>query len=179
MHDVLERALRVRLLIFDVDGVLTDGRLYFSDEGHEYKAFHSRDGQGMKALQSTGVQIGIITGRTSQVVTRRMADLGVVHVYQGCHAKQEALAQLLAATGCSATEAAYVGDDAPDLAVMRRVGLAIAVQDADPLVKAHCHWVTPSPGGRGAARDACDLIMKAQGTLEGVLKPYLELDDTR
>ena len=169
----LERAADVRLLIFDVDGVLTDGCLYLGDDGQEYKAFHSRDGHGMKALQATGVRIAIITGRTSQVVTRRMADLGVVHVYQGCHSKVAALAALLEATGCAAAEAAFVGDDLPDLPVMRRVGFAVAVQNADPLLKRHCHWETSSSGGHGAAREVCDLIMEAQGTLQRALEEWL------
>ncbi len=174
MRDVLERAARIRLLAFDVDGVLTDGRLYLADDGQEYKAFCSRDGHGMKALQSTGVRIAIITGRTSQVVARRMKDLGVVHVYQGCLSKHLALATLLEETGCSAAETAFVGDDVPDLPVLRRVGFAVAVRNADPIVKRHCHWETPHRGGRGAARDVCDLIMDAQGTLQGVLRAYLE-----
>jgi len=177
MHDILERAARIRLLVFDVDGVLTDGSLYLGDDGQEYKAFHSRDGHGMKLLQSTGVQIAIITGRTSQVVSHRMAGLGVTHIYQGYSEKLPAFRALLETTGYSAAETAFVGDDVLDLPVMLRVGLAIAVQDAHPLVKRHCHWQTSHRGGRGAAREVCELIMEAQSTLQGILDAYLACDE--
>lgn len=173
MQDLLEKAARIRLLIFDVDGVLTDGSLFIGDDGQEYKAFHSRDGHGMKMLQASGVEIGIITGRTSEVVRLRMESLAIRHVYQGRMEKLPAFEELLTAAGVSAEEVAYVGDDVMDLPVMRRVGLAVAVQNAHPLVKKHSHWSTPSEGGRGAGRDVCELIMEAQGTLDGQLAPYL------
>ncbi|CAK0775199.1 3-deoxy-D-manno-octulosonate 8-phosphate phosphatase KdsC [Gammaproteobacteria bacterium] len=178
MRDVLERAARIQLLVFDVDGVLTDGSLYLGDDGQEYKAFHSRDGHGMKLLQATGVQIAVITGRTSQVVRHRMAGLGVTHVYQGYLEKLPAFYELLEATGYVASEAAFVGDDVIDLPVMLRAGLAVAVQDAHPLVKRHCHWQTSNRGGRGAAREVCELIMEAQGTLQGVFDTYLARDES-
>jgi 3-deoxy-D-manno-octulosonate 8-phosphate phosphatase (KDO 8-P phosphatase) len=177
MHNILKQAARVRLLIFDVDGVLTDGNLYLGDDGQEYKAFYSRDGHGIKLLQSTGVQIAIITGRTSQVVIHRMANLDIHHVYQGYLEKLSAFQSLLKDTGCSALETAFVGDDVIDLPVMRRVGFSVAVQDAHPLVKQHSHWQTPNRGGRGAVRDVCDLIMEAQGTLQGIIDSYLMLDE--
>ncbi|WP_303901884.1 3-deoxy-manno-octulosonate-8-phosphatase KdsC [Thiohalomonas denitrificans] len=173
MQDILEKAARIRLVIFDVDGVLTDGSLFIGDDGQEYKAFYSRDGHGMKILQASGVEIGIITGRTSEVVRLRMESLGIRHVYQGRMEKLPAFEDLLAATGVLAEEVAYVGDDIMDLPVMRRVGLAVAVQDAHTLVKKHSHWVTPNGGGRGAGRDTCELIMEAQGTLDAQLVPYL------
>ncbi len=173
MKDILERAGRVRLLIFDVDGVLTDGSLFVGDDGQEYKAFHSRDGHGIKMLQKHGVIVGIITGRTSQVVEHRMANLGISHVYQGKLEKLPAYEELIASLGISPEQTAYVGDDVVDLPVMRRVGLAIAVQDAHPLVKQHSHWQTPSSGGRGAARDVCELLMEAQGVLQQELDSYL------
>jgi 3-deoxy-D-manno-octulosonate 8-phosphate phosphatase (KDO 8-P phosphatase) len=177
MNDILERASRVRLLVFDVDGVLTDGSLYLGDDGQEYKAFYSRDGHGIKLLQSTGVQVAIITGRTSQVVLHRMSSLGIIHVYQGYLEKISAFRRLLEETGYSALETAFVGDDIIDLPVMQQVGFAVAVQDAHYLAKRHSHWCTPNRGGRGAARDVCDLIMEAQGTLGGVIDSYLAKGD--
>jgi 3-deoxy-D-manno-octulosonate 8-phosphate phosphatase (KDO 8-P phosphatase) len=173
MRDILERAARVRLVIFDVDGVLTDGSLYLGDDGQEYKAFHSRDGHGMAMLQESGVTIGIITGRSSQVVRLRMESLGVRQVYQGQRDKRAAYEQIKADLGLTDDEVAFVGDDVVDLPVMSRVGLAIAVQDAHPFVKQHAHWQTPSRGGRGAARDVCELLMEARGTLGPALARYL------
>jgi len=173
MKDILEKASRIRLLIFDVDGVLTDGSLFIGDDGQEYKAFNSRDGHGIKMLQKHGVTVAIITGRTSKVVEHRMANLGVSHVYQGKLEKLPAYEELAAKLGIPAGETAYVGDDVVDLPVMRKVGLAIAVQDAHPLVKTHSHWQTPSCGGRGAARDVCEMLMEARGVLEDELDSYL------
>jgi len=174
MQDILEKAARVRLVIFDVDGVLTDGSLFYGDDGQEYKAFHSKDGHGMKMLQSTGVQIGIITARTSRVVQIRMESLGIAQVFQGQVEKLPAYERLKQTTGLGDNEIAYVGDDVVDLPIMTRVGLAITVRDAHPLVLRHAHWQTPSPGGRGAARDVCELLMEAQGTLDGLFQQYLE-----
>jgi 3-deoxy-D-manno-octulosonate 8-phosphate phosphatase (KDO 8-P phosphatase) len=173
MKDILDKAARIRLVIFDVDGVLTDGSLYLADDGQEYKAFHSRDGHGMVMLRQSGVEIGIITGRSSQVVVHRMASLGIEHVYQGARDKLPAFQALLARLSLDAAEVAYVGDDVVDLPAMCRVGLAIAVQDAHPLVKQHAHWTTPSRGGRGAARDVCELLLEAQGKLAAELAKYL------
>jgi 3-deoxy-D-manno-octulosonate 8-phosphate phosphatase (KDO 8-P phosphatase) len=173
MQDILERAARIRLVIFDVDGVLTDGSLFLGDDGQEYKAFNSRDGHGIKMLQKHGVIVGIITGRTSQVVEHRMKNLGVSHVYQGRLEKLPAFDELTASLGIPAQQTAYVGDDVVDLPVMRRVGLAIAVQDAHPLVVRHSHWQTPHGGGRGAARDVCELLMEAHGVLQQELDRYL------
>ncbi len=174
MQDIQNKAAAIRLIVFDVDGVLTDGSLFIGDDGQEYKAFNSKDGHGMKMLQETGVQIAIITGRTSEVVRLRMESLGIEHVYQGKRMKLPAYEELKRATGFSDGQIAYVGDDVVDLPVMTRVGLAIAVQDAHYLAKQHAHWVTPSGGGRGAAREACELIMDAQGTLSSALQVYLD-----
>ena len=173
MKDINEKAARIRLLIFDVDGVLTDGSLFVGDDGQEYKAFNSRDGHGIKMLQKYGVEIAIITGRTSQVVEHRMANLGITHIYQGKLDKLPAYEELRKNLGISVEETAYVGDDVVDLPVMRRVGLAIAVQDAHPLVRQHSHWQTPSTGGRGAARDVCEMLMEAKGVLQDELGRYL------
>ena len=173
MKDIFDKASRVRLVVFDVDGVLTDGSLYLGDDGQEYKAFHSRDGHGMAMLKEAGVDIGIITGRTSQVVVHRMASLGIVHVYQGQRDKLPAFEALLAKLGISSDEVAFVGDDVVDLPILTRVGLAIAVADAHPLVVRHAHWRTPNPGGRGAARDVCELILEARDQLDALLRRYL------
>ena len=173
MKDILEKAARIRLVLFDVDGVLTDGSLYLGDDGQEYKAFHSRDGHGMAMLKEAGVDIGIITGRTSQVVVHRMASLGIEHVYQGQRDKLPAFEALLAKLGISSDEVAFVGDDVVDLPILTRVGLAIAVADAHPLVVRHAHWRTPNPGGRGAARDVCELILEARDQLDALLRRYL------
>lgn len=173
VDDIFTKAANIRLVIFDVDGVLTDGSLFIGDGGEEYKAFNSRDGHGMKMLQRSGVAIGIITGRTSDVVRHRMDSLGIQHVYQGQLDKLPAFEELTARLDLSAEQVAYVGDDVVDLPILIRAGLAIAVQDAHEMVKQHCHWVTPNPGGRHAARDVCELIMQAQGTLAEQLNDYL------
>ncbi|MEX1200786.1 MAG: 3-deoxy-manno-octulosonate-8-phosphatase KdsC [Methylophaga sp.] len=166
MQDILARAKQIKLLILDVDGVLTDGQIIIGDNGQEYKAFNSRDGHGMKLLQYTGVEIAIITGRTSKTVTHRMEGLGIKHVFQGQRIKLPAYEELLHKLDVQPEQCAYVGDDWVDLAIMSRVGLAIAVQDADARVKQHAHWITPSRGGKGAAREVCELIMEAQGSLQ-------------
>jgi 3-deoxy-D-manno-octulosonate 8-phosphate phosphatase (KDO 8-P phosphatase) len=173
MQDILQKASRIKLVIFDVDGVLTDGRLYVTEDGTEIKAFHSRDGHGMKMLQESGVKIAIITGRKSSIVTHRMKELGIEHVYQGRKEKLPAFQELIAALNIAPDEVAYVGDDVVDLPVMRQVGLAIAVQDAAAWVKKHAHWQTPNFGGRGAARDVCELIMEGRGVLHETLARYL------
>jgi len=173
MQDILDKAKNIKLVVFDVDGVLTDGSLFLGDAGEEYKAFNSRDGHGMKMLQSTGIEIAIITGRTSDVVTHRMQSLGIQHVYQGKLDKLPAFEELCQLTGIMPEQVAYVGDDVVDLPILVRAGLAIGVQDAHPLVKQHCHWLCPSNGGRGAARDVCELILSAQGQLEQMLEKYL------
>jgi len=174
MKDILERAAQIKLVIFDVDGVLTDGSLFLGDDGLEYKAFNSRDGHGMKMLQKSGVTIAIITGRTSKVVEYRMQSLGIEHVYQGQLDKRHAFAELLEKLNLDANEVAYVGDDVVDLPVMSKVGLAIAVQDAHSMVLKHAHWQTPSCGGRGAGRDVCEMLMEARGVLQEELDSYLQ-----
>lgn len=177
MRDIIEKAAAIKLVIFDVDGVLTDGSLYYGHDGREYKVFHSRDGYGMKMLQASGVKIAIITARNSQAVTHRMANLGIDHVYQGQLEKLPAYKEVIAKLGLRSEEVAYVGDDLVDLPIMVRVGLAIAVQDAHPIVKKHSHWTTPALGGHGAARDVCELVMEAQGTLDARIQAALSLDD--
>ncbi|WPL15414.1 3-deoxy-D-manno-octulosonate 8-phosphate phosphatase KdsC [Thiorhodovibrio winogradskyi] len=173
MQDAIERAKSVRVVIFDVDGVLTDGSLFIGDDGQEYKAFHSRDGHGMVMLQETGVSLAVITGRQSQVVRLRMESLGIRHVYQGRRDKLPAYNELKERLQLSDRDFAYVGDDVIDLPILSRVGLGVAVADAHPMVKAHCHWQTTNGGGRGAAREVCEFIMRAQETFEPMLARYL------
>ena len=173
MQDIQQKASQIKMVIFDVDGVLTDGSLFLGDDGQEYKAFHSKDGHGMVTLQKYGVTIGIITGRTSQVVKKRMESLGIEHVYQGQKDKLPAYEKLKQELELSDEQIAYVGDDVVDLPVMTKVGLAIAVQDAHHVTKEHAHWITPSNGGRGAAREVCEMLMQAQGTLQEATDYYL------
>jgi 3-deoxy-D-manno-octulosonate 8-phosphate phosphatase (KDO 8-P phosphatase) len=176
MQDFLEKARQIRLVIFDVDGVLTDGSLFIDADGREHKVFNSRDGHGMRLLQQSGVAIGVITGRSSNAVTHRMKGLGIDHVFQGQSDKLPPFMELLQRLDLDASQVACVGDDVVDLPMMRRSGLAIAVSDAHDLVKEHAHWITAHGGGRGAARDVCELIMKAQGTLPALWDRYLSLD---
>ncbi len=173
MQKILDKAAQIRLVIFDVDGVLTDRKIYFADNGHEYKAFNSHDGFGIKMLQQTGVAVAIITTRHSSVVERRMQELGVTHVYQGYHDKLQALAKVSATLQLTYPQIAYVGDDLPDLPVMRQVGLGIAVADAAPFLLEHAAFRTHAAGGKGAAREVCELIMQAQNTLSAAQQRYL------
>jgi 3-deoxy-D-manno-octulosonate 8-phosphate phosphatase (KDO 8-P phosphatase) len=161
--DVQQRAARIKLVIFDVDGVLTDGRLYYGAGGEELKVFHVHDGQGIKRLQKAGVTIAIISGRDSAAVTRRMQDLGVEHVFQGDEHKLPIFERLLHKLGITPEQTACVGDDLPDLPLLQKAGLAVAVANAMPVLKRAAHHVTTASGGRGAAREVCDLILDAQG----------------
>ena len=172
MQDIINRTKKIKLVIFDVDGVLTDGSIIIGDDGEEYKAFHSRDGHGMKLLQYTGVDIAIITGRTSKVVEYRMNSLGIKHLYQGQKVKLPCFEELIERLGLTAEQCAYVGDDWVDLAIMKRVGLAITVNDADDIMKEYAHWITPANGGKGAAREVCELIMKGQGSLQDQIERH-------
>ncbi|HEY5738846.1 MAG TPA: 3-deoxy-manno-octulosonate-8-phosphatase KdsC [Gammaproteobacteria bacterium] len=167
------RARQVKLLIVDVDGVLTDGGLYFDNRGEELKRFCSLDGHGMRMALGGGIEIAVITGRRSNIVEHRMRDLGVSHVYQGSRDKLPVFEQLLRDTGLEAEQAAYVGDDLPDLPIMHRVGFAIAVQNAHGFVKQHCDWVTSARGGDGAVREVTDFILHSQGLLDAQQQGYL------
>lgn len=172
-QQIVEKAKKLKLLILDVDGVLTDGRLFFDNEGAEYKCFHARDGHGMKLLQLTGVRIAVISGRQSDTVALRMKNLGVEYVFQGHENKRAAFAELIATTGLTPEQCAYVGDDLLDLPIMQCVGLSIAVQDANFAVKERADWCTSLAGGEGAVREVCDLIMQAQGNFAAVLDSFL------
>lgn len=173
MQDVYLRARPIRLAIFDVDGVLTDGGLHYSDSGEETKIFDVRDGHGMKMLQSSGVALAIITSRTSRCVARRAENLGIEFVFQGAHDKVSAFQALTAKLGLDPIACAYMGDDWVDLPVLIRCGLALSVPEAPAAVRSRVHYVTQAGGGRGAAREACELIMQAQGTFETQLAAFL------
>jgi 3-deoxy-D-manno-octulosonate 8-phosphate phosphatase (KDO 8-P phosphatase) len=160
--DLLKLAARTRLLVLDVDGVLTDGLLHYGTAGEETKSFHVRDGAGIKALLRAGMAVAIISGRNSPATTIRMQELGLKHVRQGCEDKLAALQELLRETGFGPAQVACVGDDAADLSMMRTVGLAIAVADAHPTARDAAHWVTRLPGGFGAVREVCDLLLDAR-----------------
>jgi len=174
MQQIYDKAGRIRLAIFDVDGVLTDGSLYLTDGGEEIKAFNSRDGHGMKMLRESGVELAIITGRTSRCVALRAANLGIELLFQGVADKAKAFAEVLATRRMDAAATAYMGDDVVDLPVLCRCGLAVTVPDAPPLVRQHADYVTRAHAGHGAARELCELIMSAQGTLEPTLREYLK-----
>jgi 3-deoxy-D-manno-octulosonate 8-phosphate phosphatase (KDO 8-P phosphatase) len=171
---LIEKAKKLKLLILDVDGVLTDGKLFFDNDGNEYKSFHARDGHGIKLLRQTGVEVAIISGRKSNSVALRMKSLGIEYVYQGHENKISAFNEIIEKIGISPEQAAHVGDDVLDLPLMIRVGLAIAVNDANFAVKQHADWCTELSGGCGAVREVCDFIMQAQGTMNDVLNSYLK-----
>jgi 3-deoxy-D-manno-octulosonate 8-phosphate phosphatase (KDO 8-P phosphatase) len=173
MQAITERAKDIQLLIMDVDGVLTDGRIFITASGEELKAFNTLDGHGLKMLQSTGVKLAIITGRAASCVEHRARGLGIDYYYAGIQNKLDAFQQLLSETGLSEHECAYMGDDVVDLPVMRRVAMSISVPDAPSVVRQHAHYVTGNAGGQGAVREAAELIMQAQGTLEQLIAGYL------
>jgi 3-deoxy-D-manno-octulosonate 8-phosphate phosphatase (KDO 8-P phosphatase) len=166
---VAERAGRVKLMIFDVDGVFTDGSLFFTAEGDAMKSFNSLDGHGVKMLASIGVQTAIITGRQSAIVAARAKELGITHLYQGVADKTVALGNLLQQTGIVAADCGYMGDDWPDLAVMRLCGFAAAPANAHPEVIQRVHWVAEARGGHGAVREVCDAILRAQHRYDDLL----------
>lgn len=172
MKAIADRARAVKLLIFDVDGVLTDGSLFYGDDGQEYKSFNSRDGHGIKMLAASGVEAAILTGRNSQVVLHRARNLGIGRLVQGVHDKLRAYQEMLTETGLKPEETAFVGDDLVDLPVLRRCGLACTVPDAPAELLARVHYVTLAAAGRGAAREVCELIMRAQGTWAAQLASY-------
>jgi len=173
MDTIIKLAQNIKLVIFDIDGVLTNGTLFFDNDGQEYKAFHSKDGHGLRMLLECGLQAAIITGRKSNVVEHRMKDLGIDIVFQGYRDKRPAFSKLLQQTGLKPEQIAYMGDDVIDLPVMTQVGMAIAVADAHSFVIQHADYVTEKTGGTGAAREAIEFILQAQGLLQDKLESYL------
>lgn len=170
---LLQKAKKIKLVTFDVDGVLTDGRLYYGPDGEELKVFHVWDGLGIKLLQQTGIAIAIITSRSSPIVKQRMQELGIPYLYQGQHNKSYAFNELINKLQINEEQTAHVGDDLPDLPLIQRAGLGIAVANAHPLLQQHADWQTSACGGAGAAREVCEFIMRAQETLEPAYKEYL------
>ncbi len=171
--DALERAARLRIMVFDVDGVLTDGRLWYGPLGEELKAFHVRDGHGLKLLAQCGVTAALLTGRRSKALTVRAAELGLRHVLQGVEDKRPAFDQLLAELGVEPDAAGYMGDDLPDVPVLRHCGFACVPPGAHALALRRAHYVADAPAGGGAAREVCEYVLGAQGRLEGALAKYL------
>lgn len=169
-----ERIKPLRLVAFDVDGVLTDGGLYLSDSGEEFKRFNSLDGHGLKMLKASGVELAIITGRVSKCVELRAKNLGIARLYQGVEDKLATMQALLAELKLAPEAAAFMGDDVVDLPIMRRVGLALSVPAAPQVVRDHAHYVSLREAGYGAVREVCEMILGAQGTLDAQLAPYLK-----
>jgi len=172
-EDLLSRMRRLKLMIFDVDGVLTDGTLYFSETGAELKAFNARDGHRIKMLKESGVEIAILSARRSRAVDARAAELGITLIVQGAMDKREAFESLIGRAHASAEATGYMGDDLVDLPVLSRCGFAVSVPDAPEIVRARVHHVTLASGGRGAAREICELIMRAQNTLDQAIADQL------
>ena len=171
--DALERARRVRLMLFDVDGVLTDGQLWYGPMGAEVKAFHGFDGHGLKMLAESGVATGILTGRSSGAVATRAKELGVTHVMQGAQDKRAVWEELLKRLSLPADATGFMGDDLVDLPVLTRCGLACAPREAPEDVRQRVHYIPSAAAGFGAAREVCEMLMRAQGTLGAVLEKYL------
>jgi len=172
--DAVACAARIRLMIFDVDGILTDGSLHFGAEGEIIKTFNVLDGHGIKLLQQSGVAAAIVSARQSPIVARRAADLGIVQVHQGVHDKRIAFEQLMAQNNIGPEVCGFAGDDVIDLPILMRAGFAASVPNGHAEVRARVHYVTQAGGGRGAAREICDFILRAQGNYDAALAPYLK-----
>lgn len=172
--DALSRAAHIKLVAFDIDGVMTDGGLHYTNDGGELKTFNVQDGLGIKFMQRLGFELAIVTGRNSGVVAARAADLGITHVYQGVANKRAAVEQLLEKLGLNWPDCAFMGDDVIDLPAMTRCGLAIAPANARPIVKEHAHLITEASGGQGAVREAIEFILTSQGQFDAALAPYLD-----
>jgi len=172
-QDLVTRAAEnISMLLLDVDGVLTDGRLYYSESGEELKVFHTLDGHGLKLLRATGIKTGVISGRNSAALQHRARELGMDIVVLGREDKLNALNEILASEGCAASQLAYAGDDLPDLPVIRRVGLGIAVANAHHEIRRQAMIVTDAKGGQGAVREICDFLLQARGAYEEALSRY-------
>lgn len=173
MEDAWTSARQVRLMIFDVDGVLTDGRLYYNEAGEEMKAFSALDGHGIKMLIASGVETAILTGRTSGVVTHRARNLGIARVLQGVEDKRAAFLSLASDVALNPAQIGYMGDDVVDLPVLKRCGFSATTAEAPEIIRRNTHFVATRPAGAGAAREVCEFLMQAQGTLASALAPYL------
>ncbi len=171
--EVTERAARIRLVCFDVDGTLTDGGLGIASDGSEFKVFHVHDGLGLKLLQQNGIEVAIITARQSPIVAHRARELGITRLQQGCLDKLTAMLGLARELGIDETQVAFMGDDLPDLSAMRRAGLAVVPANAHAWTAEHAHWQTQRAGGHGAARELADLILAAQGHVNACVARFL------
>ena len=167
-----DKLKEIRLLLLDVDGVLTDGSIIYSDKASETKVFNVKDGFGLKLVMQAGIKVGLVTGRTSNALHRRCLDLGIAYLYDGVQHKARLLDEIVAETGISSDNTAFVGDDLPDLPIMRRVGLSIAVADAHERVRSRADWITSAAGGRGAVREVCDALLKARGKWDEIMELY-------
>lgn len=165
---------KIKLLLLDVDGVMTDGRIFYDNQGNELKAFDVKDGHGLKMLQRAGIKIGIITGRQSELVAKRAAELGIEILYQKALNKLDPYREILAEQGLSDEQVAYVGDDVVDLPILRRVGFSATVADAVPEVLPVVDYIASRPGGRGAVREICDLLLRASGQWKSLTERYFE-----
>ncbi len=174
LEGALARAQGLKLMIFDVDGVMTDGMLYYSERGEELKAFNIQDGHGIKMLKQYGVEVGLITARRSRAVELRAANLGIAHLYQGVEDKRAAYAALLAQLGLAAEQSGYMGDDLLDLPLLTRCGFAATVPAAPDALKSRAHYVARAGGGHGAVREVCEFILRAQGALERAIGAHLQ-----
>lgn len=174
MQAIYDRARNIRVAVFDVDGVLTDGALYYTDAGEEMKAFNVHDGHGMRMLRDSGVELAIISSRSSRALEARARNLGIQLLFQGAADKLAAFGELLGRCRIGAEACAYAGDDLVDLPVMKRCGLAVAVPGAPAQVRRHAHYVTRARGGHGAAREACEIILHAQGSLAARIAEYAD-----
>jgi len=171
--ELQKRILPIRMMIFDVDGVLTDGRVIYLDDGSEIKEFDAQDGHGIKLLQRAGIEVALITGRACRAVEQRAIGLGIARVYQGAKIKVEAYEQLLSDTGLKEHETGFMGDDLIDIPLMRRAGFSVAVPNGAPHIFQYAHYITRASGGRGAAREVCEMILQVQGLWESIIKRYL------
>jgi 3-deoxy-D-manno-octulosonate 8-phosphate phosphatase (KDO 8-P phosphatase) len=171
--DVQARAARIKLFLMDCDGVLTDARIWVLENGEDQKAFHTRDGLGLELLHRAGLKSGVISGRVSSALTRRAEKLGMSYVRQGCEDKEQAFAEILADAGLTNADVAFAGDDLNDIPLMIKSGLAIAVADAALETREHAHYITQARGGHGAVRETVELILKAQGRWDEMLRHYI------
>lgn len=169
---LLQKIKGIRLLLLDVDGVLTDGSIIYSNVKSETKAFNVKDGLGLKLVMQVGIKVGLVTGRTSTALIRRCRDLNIRHIYDGVQEKAPLLDKIVVDTGVNAAATAFMGDDLPDLPLMKRVALSVAVADAHESVREYSDWVTTAPGGCGAVREVCDALLKAQGHWDKILERY-------
>jgi 3-deoxy-D-manno-octulosonate 8-phosphate phosphatase (KDO 8-P phosphatase) len=172
--EVIEKAKKIRLLLTDVDGVLTDGRIIYDSDGKELKFFHVRDGHGLKLLISNGIEVGIITGRNSSIVEKRAKELGIKHIFQSVYNKAEVIDKIVALENIETEAIAYVGDDIVDLPAFKKVGFKITVPDAPLEVQKYADYITLNYPGKGAIREICEIILKSKGLWEGIIKSYLK-----